>query len=226
MQAVILVAGKGMRMRPLTLKTPKPLLRVRGMPILQWNLDQLNNLVQEVFIIIGHKGDMIRNYFGSAYKNLSLRYIRQQKTLGTGHAARKALPYLKGKFLLMYGDDIYHAKDVKRLLKKFPSMLVHRVDEPKRFGVVVVRNGLVKNLVEKPEHPASNLVNTGLYFLDTSVFQPRIQKSERGEYEFTDYIRTFIRKKKLYALTSNLWIPIAFPGDLKKAEAQLKRIQK
>lgn len=221
MQAVILVAGKGIRMRPLTLKTPKPLLKVCGIPILQWNLDQLNNLVKDVIVIIGYKGDRIQKYFGATYKNLALRYVRQGNPLGTGHAAKKALPFLEGRFLLMYGDDIHHARDIKRLLKKFPSVLVYKADDPRRFGVLAVRNGLVESLVEKPEHPVGNLVNTGLYFLDTSVFQPRIRKSKRGEYEFTDYIKAWIKEKGLHAVTTTLWIPIAVPKDLKKAETQL-----
>jgi UDP-N-acetylglucosamine diphosphorylase / glucose-1-phosphate thymidylyltransferase / UDP-N-acetylgalactosamine diphosphorylase / glucosamine-1-phosphate N-acetyltransferase / galactosamine-1-phosphate N-acetyltransferase len=221
MQAVVLVAGRGTRMRPLTLKTPKPLLKVCGIPILQWNLDQLNNLVKDVVVIVGYKGDMIRKYFGTTYKNLALRYVHQGDLLGTGHAAKKALPFLRGRFLLMYGDDIHHARDIKRLLKKFPAVLVHEVDDPKKFGVVSVENGFVTNLIEKPKRPIGNLVNTGLYFLDVSVFQPSLHKSKRGEYEFTDYIKAWIKKKKIHAVITDLWMPIAFPEDLKKAEALL-----
>src|SRR3989344_6983516 len=123
MQAIILAAGIGKRMRPLTLRKPKPLLSVAGKPVLKRTLDQLVGLVDEVILVVGYKGKMIEDHFGSSYRRMRLRYVWQRNPLGTGAAAKRALPYLRGDFLLLYGDDLYERKDIQKVLKKRPSIL-------------------------------------------------------------------------------------------------------
>jgi len=223
MQAVIIAAGKGMRMRPLTLNLPKPLLKVLGKSILERNIEQLQGLVDEVILVVGYKGEAIKNYFGPTYKGLKLTYIWQEQQLGTGHAAKQASPYLKGRFLLMYGDDLYDRKDIEKLLATCPSILLSKVKNPSQFGVVVVEGDRVKEVVEKPEKPESNLVNAGLYCLDPSVFEVEIEKSSRGEYEFTDYIKDLLKRHSLYYVMAQNWVPISSSESLQNAADRLQK---
>ena len=217
MQAIILTAGKGVRFRPFSLTRPKPLFSILGQSLLEHNLDHLNGLVEEVILVVGYKGRLIKKQIGSQYKKLKIKYVFQKKQLGTGDAAKSALPFIKNRFLLLNGDDLYPRSDIKKVLAKFPSILAKPVKNPKSFGVIVAKNGVVKSLVEKPEKPLSNLANTGLYHLDKKIFQYKIKKSSRGEYEFTDYLKKFIRYHKLYLVKASGWLPVSFPWNLSQA---------
>lgn len=226
-QAIILCAGKGIRMFPLTLTKPKPLLKICGKTILEYNLDQLDKLVKEVVLVIGYNGDMIKNLIGSRYKNLNIRYVYQKKPFGTGEAAQRAVTLIKGKFLLLYGDDLYEKQDIKQCLKRFPCILLKEVKEPSAFGQIIVQQNLVKKIAEKPSQKISSLVNIGVYFLDKTIFDFNIKKSSRNEYEFTDYIKHFIKTKKLYFELAKNWSPLPYAWNLLDAnEFLLKKSRK
>ncbi len=213
-QAVILAAGKGTRIELLTLSKPKPLLKICGRTILEHNLDQLNGLVKEVILVIGYKGEIIKKFIGSEYKGLKIRYVWQKNALGTGDAAKKVALLLRNEFLLLYGDDLYDREDIKKCLKKFPCILLKKIEEPSAFGQVLIKRNLVKELEEKPKENVSNLVNTGVYFLDKSILDFKIKKSSRNEYEFTDFIKEFIKKERLYSILAKDWIPLPYVWNL------------
>ena len=216
-QAVILTAGKGMRWLPLTLTCPKPIFRIGSFSILEHNLDELRSIVKEVVIVVGYQKEKIQALIGEEYKGLRIRYIFQKKQLGTAHAAQKAVPFLRGRFILMNGDDLYDKNDIKNCLQEFPCVLLKKVDNPSSFGQVIVKNGLVKKIAEKPKKMVSNLVNTGLYFIDKSVFDYKIKKSSRGEFEFTDYLKKMIEVRKLYFKVAQNWLPISYSWDILRA---------
>ncbi len=213
-QAVILAAGKGKRFQPLTETRPKPLLKVLNKTILEYNLDQLNGLVGEVVLVIGYQGEKIRNLIGERYKNLKIKYVFQKEQLGTGNAAKKALSLIGDKFLLLNGDDLYDREDIKKCLKKYPCILLARAKNLSNFGIVSCKERFVKSIVEKPKKPIDKLVNTGLYFLPKLIFNFKIKKSLRGEYEFTDYLREFIKKEKLFFVKAKKWHFLSYPWDL------------
>ncbi len=214
-KAVILAGGNGVRMNPLTLTRPKPLMPVVNKTIIEHNLDQLEGLVKEVIIVIGYKGDMIKSLIGDNYGKIKVSYVVQEHQLGTADAAKQAVYFLEDKFILMNGDDLYFREDIKKCLKKYPSILVGRVSTPSFFGVVDCYNDFVRGLIEKPETSDPNaLVNTGFYFLDKSIFDFNIEKSLRGEYEFTDYIKAFILNHRLYFRETDKWIPVSYPWNL------------
>jgi UDP-N-acetylglucosamine diphosphorylase / glucose-1-phosphate thymidylyltransferase / UDP-N-acetylgalactosamine diphosphorylase / glucosamine-1-phosphate N-acetyltransferase / galactosamine-1-phosphate N-acetyltransferase len=218
LKAVILAAGNGVRTQPLTLTRPKPLLKVLDRTIIEHNLSQLRGLVKEAIIVIGYKGDMIKTLLGDKHQGIKIRYVIQEERLGTGDAARKASVFLDDKFLLLNGDDLYFHNDIKQCLKKYPTILLGRVSDPSCFGVVEHHKGFVKNIMEKPERfPLNALVNTGLYYLSKSVFDSRIEKSPRGEYEFTDYVRGFILNERLRYREADKWIPVSYPWNLLEA---------
>lgn len=213
-QSIILAAGNGTRIRPFSSTKPKPLLKILEKTILEHNLDQLKGMVKEIILVIGSRGELIKKKLKRNYKGMKIRYVWQKNQMGTGHAAFLAANFIEDKFLLLNGDDIYLKEDIKKLVKKFPAISAAPVKNPENFGVVLEKNGKLLNLIEKPKKPSSNLVNTGLYFLPKKIFQSEIQKSKRGEFEFTDYIKKFTKDNKLNVVKIKDWIPINFGWDL------------
>jgi len=214
MQAVILAAGKGIRFLPLSAARPKPLFSIFGKTILEYNLDELNGLVSEVIIIVGYKKEMMIEKIGEKYGEMKITYIEDKKIEGTGSSAKLAYSHLEDKFLLLNGDDFYAKEDIKKAIDSCPSILVKEHDDPSCFGVIGEEEGYAKSIVEKPSQPASKLVNSALYCLPKSIFDYEIEKSARGEYEFTDYVRKFIREKKLHICQAGFWAPASYPWDI------------
>src|SRR3989338_2486241 len=183
MQAVILAAGKSTRTYPLTLTRPKPLLKIANRTLLEHNLDSLNYFVSEVIIVVGYKKELIKKYVGNKYKNLKIRYVEQKRQSGTGNALLVAEKCIKNEFISLYGDDIYSKEDFKNILKNKYSILTSKVERQELFGVIVEKNNILVDLIEKPQKFFSNLVNAGLYKLDKKFFTvlKKLGKSKRDE---------------------------------------------
>lgn len=216
-QAVIMAAGKSTRTYPLTLTKPKPLLHIANKPILAHQLDQLLGLIDEAIIIVGYKHEMIREFFGDSYHGITLKYVEQREQLGTGHAAMQVQAHIQDRFLLMNGDDLYAREDFEACLQYQYSLLSLEVEDPRQFGVLTVENGLVKDLIEKPKHPASKLTSVGVYVFDTNIFPilENIPRSPRGEYEVTDGVRELAHSAEMhYHVSSAYWIPVGFPWSI------------
>jgi bifunctional UDP-N-acetylglucosamine pyrophosphorylase/glucosamine-1-phosphate N-acetyltransferase len=225
MQAVILAAGKGMRMRPLTLEMPKPLIKVAGKSLLEHNLDNLVGLVDEVILVVGYKKEMIMEKFGREYKGINVVYVVQEKQLGTGHALLLTGGKVNGKFLMLNGDDLYSREDMEAVSKYDNCVLVEKKEDVFGFGVVVVDDRKVVDIVEKPEKFVSDLVNTGMYCFGLEVFEilKNLGKSERGEYEITDAIKELAKKGKMHFEEVNgFWIPVSEPHQIAEAEKLLE----
>lgn len=228
MKAVILAAGKSTRTYPLTVNKPKPLLKVANKMILEHNLDQLQGVVDEAIIIVGFEKEQIINAFGRKYGKIKLTYIIQKEQLGTGHALMLAKDFVKDRFIVMGGDDLFSKDDIKRCVKHKYSVLAQKVSNPESFGVFVVHGKSVNKIVEKPAKFVSDLANTGLYVFDKSIFDFKLEKSPRGEYELTDYINKLIEKGEMIYCeeVKDYWLPIVFPWSLLDAnEFLLKRIK-
>ena len=240
MQAVILAAGKSTRAYPLTLTKPKPLLKAANKAILEHNLNNLNGIVDEVILIVGYKKKMIGNQFGSKYKNIKLKYVEQKEQLGTGHAAFLAEPYIKDRFILMAGDDIYSKADIKNCMKHQYSILTSETknmsnaselrskrtrSQLTNFGVIVKKNGILSDFLEKPKKFVSGVINTSFYTFDREIFRflNQIKKSERNEYELPDAIKLLSKKKKIHCIKSKQWLPIGYPWDLLEADKVLRK---
>ena len=225
MQAVILAAGKSTRAYPLTLTKPKPLLKVANKPLLEHNLGNLRELADEAIIVVGYRKDLIKKHFGKRYKNLKIRYIEQERQLGTGDALLKAEKLIKNDFVSLYGDDLYSKGDFDNVIKNKYSILAKKVQNPESFGVIMQKKGILLNLIEKPQKFVSNLANAGLYKLDKKVFYylKKLKKSERGEYEITDAIRNLAGDENISCVPSKQWLPIAYPWDLLKADRELRK---
>lgn len=227
MQAIILAAGSGTRLVPLTITTSKSILEIADTSILEHNLDQLQGFIEEVFVVVNGSTNLIKEKIGNKHKKIKISYVVQKNQLGTADAAKKTLPLIRDKFLLLNGDDLYCKDDLKKMLKIENCILLKEVKDPSIFGQVLVEGNFVKKIIEKPAKQVSNLVNTGVYFLDKSVFDYKIEKSERGEYEFTDYIKKIISDKKLNYILAENWIPISYAWNLLDANKfLLKELKK
>ena len=224
MQAVILAAGKSTRTYPLTLTKPKPMLKVANKAILEHNFNNLMGFVDEIILIVGYKKEQIKKYFGSRYNNIPIRYIEQEQQLGTGHAASLAEPFIKGRFILMAGDDIYSKEDIKNCINHQYSILVAKMKDPSNFGVIIEKNGILMDFIEKPKKFVSDLANTAFYCLDKKIFNyiKKIKKSERNEFELPDAIKMMSKENKIRCINAKQWIPIGYPWDLLKADKILR----
>lgn len=221
-QAVIMAAGKSTRTWPLTLTKPKPLLKVMNKEIIKHNLDALQGLVGEVIIIVGFKKEMIIEELGNKYGKLKIRYAEQKTQLGTGHALKYVEKLIRNKFIVIGGDDIFSRKDIKACLRHKYAVLGCKVEDPGRFGVFVVKGKEVKKIVEKPKKFISDIANTGLYVFDKSVFEFKLKKSQRGEYEIVDYINELVKKERVVCeKVKGHWLSVGYPWDLIEANSVL-----
>ncbi len=217
MKAVILAAGKSTRTYPLSLTRPKALLPVANKPILQHLLESLEGLVEEAVLVVGYRKRMIEERFGKEFRGIRLRYVEQKSQLGTGHAVLSAEGLVKGRFMVMVGDDYFHRDNVRDALRHRYSALVQRVKDPSRFGVWVVEKGLVKGFAEKPEKFVSDLANYSLYSLDEKIFPEirKLRKSVRGEYELNEAVNSLARNDDVHTVDSKGgWMPIGYPWHL------------
>ncbi|MEA3229869.1 MAG: bifunctional sugar-1-phosphate nucleotidylyltransferase/acetyltransferase, partial [archaeon] len=213
MQAVLLAAGKGVRVMPFTCTRPKPMIPVANKPILQHDIEQLEGLVDEVILVVGYLKEKIQDYFGTVFNGMKITYVEQKEYLGTGHALLQAEKLINGKFIVMYGDDLYHCDDIKSCLAHDLCVLVKNVANPGMFGIINSQDGKVADIVEKPENPESNLANTGLYVFDKSIFPilESVSRSKRGEYELTDAVLELSKLRDIYCETvRKSWIPMGY----------------
>ncbi len=222
MQCVILAAGKGTRLRPLTDDKPKQLVTVHGKPLIDYIVEALPSAVDELIIVVGYKGEMIRTYCGEIFHGKQVRYVEQVVPEGTARALWLCKDLLKGRFLFMFGDDIHGKSDLARVTSYSRAMLTLTTETPEKFGIVV-RNpdGTLAEMIEKPAHPPSNLASTGVMVLDTHIFEFEPETPINGEYYLTEVIERYAQKYPIAVVEQDLWIPIGYPEDITKAETLL-----
>jgi len=242
MKAVLLAAGEGVRLMPITATRPKHLIKVGGKPILQFCLEAVKKAgIDEAVIVTHYMGESIRSYFGDGAKlGLKLSYVEQKAVLGTGNAAEAAEPYVDGDFILIYGDLLFGQDAVKDVLSQFKSgktaavMGVVPVDKPESYGIIAQdKEGKVKRIVEKPVagKAPSNLANAGVYVFSHDVFSKikQTKKSIRGEWELTDAITMLAQEGKTVLaaqLSKDDWFDVGRPWDLLDANVwALKRME-
>ncbi len=223
MKALLLAAGEGTRLRPLTYQIPKPLIDVCGRPIVQYSLEQLNSKVDEYILIVGYKADQIKDYFGGEFGGIKITYIIQEKQLGTAHAVNCAREHLENeeRFILLMGDNIYAKRDVLNCIEDGLCLLASEVKEPEKFGIVITDDeGYVQDIIEKPEDPQSNLANTALYVLSGRIFSEieKLEKSERGEFDLPEAAVNLSRNEPVKCIkATGTWIPVGYPEELERA---------
>lgn len=224
MRAIIPVAGIGTRLKPHTYSTPKVLLNVGGKPILGHILDKLleENITKATFVI-GYLGDMIKEYVEKEYPQMRSDFIQQESMEGLGHAIYTAIPtFDEDEIFVILGDTIFdvNLKDVFKL--KNSALGVKSVEDPRRFGVAVVKEGFIHKLVEKPQTPVSNLALVGLYYFANaetlkSALNQLVEKDIRtkGELQLTDAIQIMIESgEKVSTFPVEGWYDCGKPETL------------
>jgi bifunctional UDP-N-acetylglucosamine pyrophosphorylase/glucosamine-1-phosphate N-acetyltransferase len=227
MKGYILAAGEGLRMRPLTSNIPKPLLPVAGRPFLEHNIEALKEAgIKDLMLLVGWRAQRIREHFGDGKEfGVRIEYVEQKERLGTAHAIGMVREKVDSAFFCLYGDVVLTKESVKGMVEhhhkvKGSVMALTTVEDPRRYGTVVVDAGVVKDIVEKPEAPESNTINAGAYILEPEIFDAiaETKKSARGEFEITDSFKILMRKSHLYThLLKGEWIDVARPWDLLEA---------
>lgn len=210
MDAVLLAAGLGTRLRPHTEKTPKPLLPVQGRPILDWTLGALPRSVDRVIVVTHYLAGQIDEYLRSQRHFQNWVTVPQGEPQGTGDAFRKCQPQIQSdKVLVINGDDLFGAADLAQLASCPAGLIVKEVQDPKRWGIAFLKkDGTLEKLLEKPDLPPPQLANTGAYVFPRSVFEIEITRSPRGEYEITDYVTKLAAKTPFHVVRSTFWFPI------------------
>jgi NDP-sugar pyrophosphorylase family protein len=228
MKAVILAAGEGIRMRPLTLETPKPMLSIAGQPILEHIIALFPKEITDIVCVVGYLGNKIIEHFGNEYQERKMQYVWQEKKLGTADALLRCKDILKNeRFLLMYADDLHTPESIEQCLQYERSFLVMEHPDPRRFGVVSVdEQGNMKEIIEKPENPASNLVSIGVMVLDGSIFYYEPDLHPSGEWYLPTMINKMAKDYPISLVRAQHWFPIATPEHLAEAEKHIHLFKK
>ena len=218
---VVLAAGEGTRLRPLTRNRPKPMLPAANRPILEYVLDALVEAgVEELVIVVGYKRDRVQEHFTHTYRETPISYVTQAKQLGSGHALLQARAALDGPFIAVNGDRVIDPTTVAAVLDRFeggePVMAVREHHQVSEYGAVSVEAGRVVDLVEKPRGDDYRLINAGVYALPGDWFDQLAETPRRdGALILTDALLPAISETGVPAVqTDGVWVDATYPWDL------------
>ena len=229
MKAVILAAGEGKRMHPLTYTRPKVMLPIANRPIMEHLLVELRTAgIRQFIFVVGHHGETIREYFGDGDRwGIRIEYITQRKQLGTAHALKLVERSVDDRCLLANGDVLVKAVDIQRVLAKDNvSMSLIEMEDTSGLGVLEVSGEKVVAIHEKVENPPTNLVNAGIYMITREVFAAidRTRASSRGEYELTDTLQLMLHESHgVDWVRIDEWLDVSYPWDLLDANEILMK---
>ncbi|WP_135661598.1 bifunctional sugar-1-phosphate nucleotidylyltransferase/acetyltransferase [Halorhabdus rudnickae] len=223
MQAVVLAAGQGTRMAPLTDNTPKPMLPVAGRPLAAHVADAAVDAgADELVFVVGYEADDVRSYFGGSYRGVSVTYAVQSEQAGTADALRAASDELEGAFAVLNGDNLYDSAEIERLFADGPALGTYEVPDPSNYGVVSINDGSIAEIVEKPDDPPTDQINAGAYVFPSKAREwVAVSESERGEYEITDILARVIDDYDVTPVAFDRWMDVGHPWELLEANELL-----
>jgi NDP-sugar pyrophosphorylase family protein len=225
MKAVILAAGEGKRLRPLTKERPKPLVEINGKPILEYTLAELPEKIEEIIFVIGYKKEQIKDYFQKRENKREIKFIEQNDFKGTADALFQCEPLFKKdeRFLVLNGDDLYKKKDLKKLCNHQRALLGKHTENPQEFGVIELdKQGKLKTIVEKPKDKEEGLINIGCYILDPKIFNYEPVPITEKEYGLPQTVAKMGKDYPVEVVEAKFWHPIGYPKDIKKVEKLLQ----
>lgn len=232
MDGVVPAAGRGTRLRPLTDDRPKGLVDVGGRPLLSHVIETLAPHVESLVVVVGYRGDRIREHFGDRFGELPISYVEQDDPAGLADALLRADPAVDGPFLQLNGDNVLRGNvdevvETHRRTGADATLLVDEVppERAARGGVLRTEDGEVVDLIEKPDDPPSRLATTGCFAFSQRVFEAcrAIEPSERGEYELTDAIRWILQNGgRVATVRLDGWrVNVNTEADVERAEGKL-----
>ena len=235
MEALILTAGKGTRLYPLT---PKPLMPIAGHPLICHILDALIANVDRVVIVIGHKADLVEETISQMDYPFEINWVIQQEQRGTGHAVKICEKYIDTSyFFMMYGDIFTSQRTIKDIISLGQSNDLSRgifsakkVNNPEKYGCLEIENDYLVRILEKDPQPPSTYINAGIMVLPSTIFDSLAStpESSRGEIEVTEGINKLIKNGAYFSLyyIKDHWIDIGYPWNLLTAnEVGMQKIQ-
>ncbi|MGD0780950.1 MAG: bifunctional sugar-1-phosphate nucleotidylyltransferase/acetyltransferase [Dehalococcoidales bacterium] len=213
-QAVILAAGEGQRLKPFTVTRPKAMISIADKPILQFIIESLAlNGIRDIILVVGYRKEQVFDYLGSGEQfGVNIAYVTQAQQLGTAHALMQVKDIVKGDFLVLPGDNLIEAPTIADFAEIAPAaVLVKRVNDPVRYGVVNIERGKIKGIVEKPKEAGSNLVNTGIYAFTKDVFD-----YTENVLDIPDVLNNMLAEGYAFKAveTGGTWLDVVYPWDV------------
>ena len=222
MKAIILAGGRGKRLRPITDYVPKPLIPIKNIPIIEWQLKYLKKFgIDEVIICTGYKQDMIENYLDSKKIGIKIHYSIEKTPLGTGGAIKKAAKMIKDKSFFVINGDIITNIDLKKLSKIDNS--VAAVELRTKFGILETKDDKITKFKEKKE--VSDLwMNAGIYYLQKSILKDLPIKGDVEKTVFPDYAKQ--GKLHLVKFKDVKWYSVDSFKDMEECSLEVEKIIK
>jgi bifunctional UDP-N-acetylglucosamine pyrophosphorylase/glucosamine-1-phosphate N-acetyltransferase len=224
MKAVLLAAGEGKRMHPLTYTRPKVMLPIANKPLLEWNILHIKEAgIRDIVIVVGYKSEMVRSYFGDGNNwDVHIEYVNQGKPQGTAHALGMVKSFVDD-FIVLNGDTIIGSSDISMLRNQQQAIGVIEVPEGSDYGSVELKEGSLDRIHEKMPHPQSKLINAGIYRLTSSIFEfiGKTRLSPRGEYELTDALNMLAGQDDVVAINLKQWRDVGYPWNLLTANRDM-----
>ncbi|MEF8812244.1 MAG: sugar phosphate nucleotidyltransferase [Halovenus sp.] len=221
--AVVLAAGEGTRLRPLTRNRPKPMLPAADRPILEHVLDALVEAdIERLVLVVGYRRERVQEHFGPAYRGTPIEYVGQAKQLGSGHALLQARGVVDGPLVVVNGDQLVESEAVSSVVEAFEretapaAMGVIEREDAGNYGAVRLRDRDVAEIVEKPGTDGFRLINAGVYAFEAAIFGA-IEETPRtgGELALTDTLARLVDSRRVRGVrVSGLWIDATYPWDL------------
>ena len=213
-QAVILAAGEGQRLRPFTVTRPKTMLSIADKPILQYVVESLaKNGIRNIVIVVGYRKEQVFDYMGDGEQfGVDIAYITQERQLGTAHALAQVKDAVEDEFLVLPGDNLIDAGTIAQFVTVKPNaVLVKRVENTARYGVVTTEGDVVRDIIEKPKEAESDIINTGIYAFTKEVFN--FIDDESG---IPDVINDMIAQDYTISAqeTEGTWLDVVYPWDV------------
>ncbi len=235
MKAVILAAGKGTRFGELTKKTPKALIKISGKPIIEYTLEALPSRIKEVYLVIGHLGEQIRERVGKEYKGVKITYIELKNLTGTATAVWRVKKYLgKEKFLVLYGDNIYSKKELEKLINSttlrasWAFGLAKSVPPTSKYLNMILDS---KKYIIQALYPTAGemktgiLISTGAYVMDSRIFKYKPVKLSNGEYGLPQTMLAAAKNIPIKGVIMKNWLQINRPEDIHRAELAIENLK-
>ncbi|RQG91268.1 glucose-1-phosphate thymidylyltransferase [Natrarchaeobius halalkaliphilus] len=219
MKAIVLAAGEGTRIRPLSASVPKPMLPVADRPLVAHTVDAaIDAGADEIVLVVGYEHETVQAHFGSSHRGVPVSYARQTEQAGTAHAVNTARRHIDGEFAVLNGDNLYEPAAIERLFEARPAVCAVEVASPRNYGVLSTADGTVTDIVEKPADPPTNLANAGAYAFPADAKEwLEVPASERGEHEITDVLSRVIDEFSVTPITTKRWMDVGRPWELLEA---------
>ncbi|MDH5021369.1 bifunctional sugar-1-phosphate nucleotidylyltransferase/acetyltransferase [Halobacterium rubrum] len=226
MKAVVLAAGEGTRLRPLTETRPKPLVPVAGRPLVEHVMAASSGVVDEFVLVVGYEAEDVQSHIGQEFSGIPISYVEQREQRGTAHAIACVEEVIDEQFLVLNGDVVVDDSLVSSLAASSGhAVATMPVENPSNYGVVSVDKGELSGLVEKPDDPPSSLANLGLYAFEPTIFEgiDAVDESERGEYEVTDAVTTLLEWGETVSVVEHdgTWLDVGRPWEVIEATERL-----